>query len=236
MGLIALMVKTGLMSYTQAELDAMTPERRAEITGTAMPVGTTEAVATVVEEVAPVEPVGQVLPVESVIPEGLDVAEIYAEANIVPSVYPYEKFVKLVDGLAALDDTAKKAAIAAMDAADDTWTAGDIAADLINKRTALVQYQRDIEATVVHLEEQANAAIAETKSASDARVADMRAQISALEQSIQDEFQATGKTIGELHAQLAANKGAGERETQRIGAVVFKMTTVEKTYFSTPAV
>ncbi len=235
MGLIHLLVKTGLMNYSQAELEAMTPERRAEVTGTAMPVGSTEPVA-VVEEVAPAEPVGQVLQVESVIPEGLDVAEIYAEANIAPSVYPYEKFVKLVDGLAALDDTAKKAAIAAMDAADDTWTAGDIAADLINKRTALVQYQRDIEATVVHLEEQANAAIADTKRASDDRVAEMRAQISALEQSIQDEFQATGKTIGELHAQLAANKGAGERETQRIGAVVFKMTTVEKTYFSTPAV
>ena len=234
MGLIHLLVKTGLMNYSQAELDAMTPERRAEITGTAMPVGTTEPAASAQE--APAEPVGQVLAVESVIPEGLDVAEIYADANVVSSVYPYEKFVKLVDGLAALDDTAKKAALAAMDAADDTWTVGDIASDLINKRTALVQYQRDIEATVVHLEQQANTAIADTKAASDARVADMRAKISALEQAIQDEFQATGKTIGELHAQLAANKGAGERETQRIGTVVFKMTTVEKTYFSTPAV
>ena len=232
MGLIHLLVKTGLMNYSQEELDAMTPERRAEVTGTAMPVGTTEQVA-VVEAV---EPVGQVLAVDSVIPEGLDVAEIYTDANVVSSVYPYEKFVKLVDGLAALDDTAKKAALAAMDAADDTWTVGDIASDLINKRTALVQYQRDIEATVVHLEEQANTTIADTKAASDARVADMRAKISALEQAIQDEFQATGKTIGELHAQLAANKGAGERETQRIGTVVFKMTTVEKTYFSTPAV
>ena len=123
-----------------------------------------------------------------------------------------------------------------MDASDDSWTVGDIASDLTNKRAALIQYQRDIEATVVNLEMKANETIANTKVDSDARVADMRSQIAALEQGIQDEFQATGKAIGELHAQLAANKSAGEREGQRIGAVVSRMTTVENTYFSSPAV
>ena len=224
------LVKMGLMNYSQEELDKMTPEARASITGIPLSSSVVDAIDT-----AAAEPVGKVLEIETVIPEGLDVAEIYSDAGVISSIYPYEKFVKLVDALAALDDGAKKAALAAMDAADDSWTAGDIASDLSNKRTALVQYQRDIEATVVNLEVKANEAIANTKSQSDARVADRRAQIAALEQSIQDEFQTTGQTIGELHAQLAANKSAGEREGQRIGAVVFRMTTIEKTYFSTPA-
>lgn len=233
MGIMSALVKMGMMSYSQEELEKMTPERRAAVTGTAMPVGTTEE--TIGADASLVGTVGTVLEVETIIPEGLDVAEIYADSGVAPSVYPYEKFVKLVDALAALDDSAKKAALSAMDAADDTWTVDDIASDLINKRAALVKYQRDIEATVLHLEEKANMAIADTKMQSDTRVAATRAQIAALEQSIQDEFQATGKTIGELHAQLAANKSAGEREGQRIGAVVFKMTTIEKTYFSPPA-
>lgn len=229
-GIMGRLVKMGLMNYSQEELDQMTPEARASITGIPLSPSVVDTIDTTA-----VEPVGKVLEIETVIPEGLDVAEIYSDAGVSSSIYPYEKFVKLVDALAALDDSAKKAALAAMDAADDLWTAGDIASDLANKRAALVQYQRDIEATVVNLEVKANEAIANTKSQSDARVADMRAQIAALEQSIQDEFQATGQTIGELHAQLAANKSAGEREGQRIGAVVFRMTTIEKTYFSTPA-
>ena len=232
-GIMGRLVKMGLMNYSQEELDAMTPEKRAAITGTALPVSTsTETIGT---EVA-IEPEGKVMEIDTVIPEGLDVAEIYTDAGVVPSVYPYEKFVKLVDALAALDDSAKKAALAAMDAADDSWTVGDIASDLVNKRTALIQYQRDIEATVVNLETKANEAIAVTKTESDARVAEMRAQIAALEQSIQDEFHTTGQSIGQLHAQLAANKSAGEREGQRIGAVVSRMTSIEKTYFSAPAV
>lgn len=231
MGIMGTLVKMGLMNYSEEDLAKMSPERRAEITGTAMVTTTPSAVEDVVA--APVaEPQGNILTVDTVIPEGLDIADIYADANVGTSPYPYEKFVKLIDGLAALDDTAKKAALAAMDAADDTWTVGDISNDLAVKRAALVQYQRDIEATVVDLEGKATAAIADTKTLSDERVAAMRAQIAELEQNIQNEFQATGKTIGELHAQLAANKSAGERESQRIGAVVFKMTTVEKTYFS----
>ena len=216
----------GLMHYSQEDLDKMTPEARSAITGVVEPT-----------VVAPtVEPVGKILAVDTVIPEGLDVADIYADAGIVASVYPYEKFIKLVDALAALDDNAKKAALAAMDAADDAWTASDIFSDLCIKRTALSQYQRDIEATVLNLEAKANDEVASTKTQSDERVAEMRAKISELEQGIQNEFQATGKTIGELHAQLAANKSAGEREGQRIGAVISRMTIVENVYFSNPLV
>lgn len=235
MGIMGALVRIGLMNYSEEDLSKMSPEQRAKATGTALDVSpVAEVVVAAPEPVS--EPVGQVMAVETLIPEGLDIADIYADANIGSSPYSYEKFVKLIDGLAALDDTAKKAALAAMDAADDTWTVGDISNDLAVKRAALVQYQRDIEATVVDLEEKATAAIAETKTQSDERVAAMRAQIAELEQNIQNEFQATGKTIGELHAQLAANKSAGERESQRIGAVVFKMTTVEKTYFSQPVI
>ena len=228
-GIMGRLVKMGLMHYSPEDLAQMTPEKRAAITGEVLP--NSSLIDAAMASTA--EPVGKALAVDTVIPEGLDVADIYTDAGVVASVYPYEKFVKLVDGLAALDDSAKKAALAAMDAADDVWTVADIASDLVNKRIALVQYQRDIEATVVSLETKANAAIAERKMQSDAHVSEMRTQISALEQSIQDEFQATGTLIGELHAQLAANKSAGEREGQRIGAVVFKMTTVEKTYFPT---
>lgn len=235
MGIMGALVRIGLMDYSEEDLSKMSPEQRAKATGTALDVSpVAEVVVAAPEPVS--EPVGQVMAVETLIPEGLDIADIYADANIGSSPYSYEKFVKLIDGLAALDDTAKKAALAAMDAADDTWTVGDISNDLAVKRAALVQYQRDIEATVVDLEEKATAAIAETKTQSDERVAAMRAQIAELEQNIQNEFQATGKTIGELHGQLAANKSAGERESQRIGAVVFKMTTVEKTYFSQPVI
>lgn len=235
MGIMGALVRIGLMNYSEEDLSKMSPEQRAKATGTALDVSpVAEVVVAAPEPVS--EPVGQVMAVETLIPEGLDIADIYADANIGSSPYSYEKFVKLIDGLAALDDTAKKAALAAMDAADDTWTVGDISNDLAVKRAALVQYQRDIEATVVDLEGKATAAIADTKTLSDERVAAMRAQIAELEQNIQHEFQATGKTIGELHAQLAANKSAGERESQRIGAVVFKMTTVEKTYFSQPVI
>jgi hypothetical protein len=64
-------------------------------------------------------------------------ADIFAAAGVPDSPYPAEKLLRLLDGLRAMDAGTRKAAVLAMDAADDNWQIGDCLRDADLKISAL---------------------------------------------------------------------------------------------------
>jgi hypothetical protein len=76
--------------------------------------------------------------------EGIALADIFAAAGVPDSPYPAEKLLRLLDGLRAMDAGTRKAAVLAMDAADDNWQIGDCIADADRKISALDAYKQQL--------------------------------------------------------------------------------------------
>ncbi|MCC7247684.1 MAG: hypothetical protein IT473_03585 [Lysobacter sp.] len=80
------------------------------------------------------------------IEEGLDFADIYARQGVAVAPFPVERLMKLVEGLRTLDPTTRRAAITAMDVADETWSMDHVLADADAKVLALRGHQQALKA------------------------------------------------------------------------------------------
>ena len=155
--------------------------------------------------------------------EGLDFAQIFARQGVVDAGFPVERLIKLVDGLKALDPTTRRAAISAMDVADETWSMDQVLADADAKIAALRGHQRHLQGNADALVQANQARIAELESSRDTRLADLRQQIAVLEAQIQDVVGATAADIARLQSESESNKAALTRETQRLDAQVLSL-------------
>lgn len=162
-------------------------------------------------------------PVTPGVEEGLDFAEIFARQGVVDAGFPVERLVKLVDGLKALDPTTRRAAITAMDIADETWSMDQVLADADAKIAALRGHQRHLQGNADALVRANQARITELEGNRDARLADLRQQIAVLEAQIQDAVGATAADIARLQSESESNKAALARETQRLDAQVLSL-------------
>lgn len=155
--------------------------------------------------------------------EGLDFAQIFARQGVADAGFPVERLIKLVDGLKALDPTTRRAAISAMDVADETWSMDQVLADADAKIAALRGHQRHLQGNADALVQANQARIAELESSRDTRLADLRQQIAVLEAQIQDAVGATAADIARLQSESESNKAALARETQRLDAQVLSL-------------
>ena len=78
------------------------------------------------------------------ITEGKSFDSIFADANLPISPFPAERLLRLLDGLQAMDETTRKAAVKAMDAADDTWAIDDPVLDAQRKVGVLEAYSQAV--------------------------------------------------------------------------------------------
>jgi hypothetical protein len=166
---------------------------------------------------------GEAAPAMAGVEEGLDVAQIYARQGVADAGFPVERLIKLVDGLKALDPTTRRAAISAMDVADETWSMDQVLADADAKIAALRGHQRHLQGNADALVQANQARIAELEGSRDTRLADLRQQIAALEAQIQDAVGATAADIARLQSESESNKAALARETQRLDAQVLSL-------------
>ncbi len=155
--------------------------------------------------------------------EGLDFARIYARQGLVDAAFPVERLIKLVDGLKSLDPTTRRAAITAMDVADETWSMEQVLADADAKIAALRGHQRHLQGNADALVQANQARIAELEGSRDTRLADLRQQIASLEAQIQEAVGATAADIARLQSESESNKAALARETQRLDAQVLSL-------------
>jgi hypothetical protein len=149
-------------------------------------------------------------------PIGLSLEDVYAAAGVPPSPYPAEKLLRVLDGLRAMDQATQKAAIAAMDAADDSWTIEHPIRDAQHKAQALAAHADALRAGI----ERANAETIEqidgVKKAEEATVADIRKQIADLEGLMSREIARSVQQQAALAASLAEKRDSANRLIEQL--------------------
>lgn len=196
------------------------------------------------EEPAYVEPAGDVPPPEPTavpepaappppsgpIQEQRPFDEIYAAGSVAASPFPAEKLLKILEGLAALEPAARRAAVTALDAADDAWTVDDALLDAERKIKALDQARKQVE-------EQARAALEEARAAVEAReqkqqdaVTRIRQQIAELEGLLEREVTRATEEKAALHDAARAAKDACTRECTRLDAEAHRLRRLAEVF------
>ena len=155
--------------------------------------------------------------------EGLDFAQIYARQQVADAGFPVERLLKLVEGLRTLDPTTRRAAITAMDVADETWSMEQVLADADAKVAALRAHQRGQQGVADALVAENTRRVQALEAERDGRVADLRGQIAALEAQIQDAIGTAAAEVAKLNAESESNKAALQREIQRVDAHILNL-------------
>ncbi|MDP9141983.1 MAG: hypothetical protein M3O62_14470 [Pseudomonadota bacterium] len=160
------------------------------------------------------------------IAEGRDFTEIYAARGVPASPFPAERMLKVLDGLKAMDAGMRRAAVTAMDAADDAWTVEDVAADASAKAKALQDEKAHLQDQAASTLERCNAAAKARDEKRDADVAEIRKQIQQLEELVAREITTAAQNSAALVAEGRAAQDTAIRETARIDVEIRRMLEI----------
>jgi len=155
-----------------------------------------------------------------VLPEGVELTAIYTEAGISAVSFPIEKLAKLIEGMNQLDVATKKTAVAAMDAADESWDIASVIADGKAKRAALAAYQENVSSAERAINAEITHRLDANQADKAARLADIDQQIAALQGKREAMIAEAANVAATLRAQGSAAADAGERERNRINNTI----------------
>lgn len=184
-------------------------------------------------EVARPATAGDAGPGSSEVSEGRPFGDIYAAASIGASPFPAEKMLRVLDGLAAMDPATRKAAVLAMDSADDAWTIDDPLLDADRKSRALQGAQADLARTLQAAQGRAEADMRSQDEAQAAAVEQIKQSIAELEQEMARVIEEATTRREEIRQQLEATRGAVARETTRFAAEVDRLALLRRTFGET---
>jgi hypothetical protein len=201
--LLRVLEKVGLVESEAGQSDqASAPESAPEIEAAAM----AEDVA---EEVPPAL-------VDGNLQEQRPFEDIYAEQAVEPVAFSADKLLRILDGLAALDPVSRKAAVIALDSADDSWSLDEVLADAERKTAALDAAKRQLEAHVRSALQQAREAIEARDQKQNDAVTRIRQQITDLEALLEREVTRSTEEKASLEANARTTKDACVRESARL--------------------
>jgi hypothetical protein len=173
-------------------------------------------------------------PVSADVVEGRAFEELYREAGLTSPAFPAERLLKLLDGLRAMDAGTRKAAVLAMDAADEAWTIEDPLLDAAKKMQALARAKVGLEGSV----QAAEARCRDELAARDKYLADatatIREQIAQLEKTLQDEIGNVAREKAELEAGLRATREAAARESARLDQELRRLEEIPAIFGAAP--
>lgn len=169
------------------------------------------------------------------IEEGLTFADIYGRQGVADAQFPVERLLKLVEGLRTLDPATRRAAITAMDVADETWSMEQVLADADAKLAALRGHQRHMQGTADALVKANLERVQALETSRDGHVAELRKQIAALDLQIHDVIGTTAADVAKLQSESESNKAALTRETQRIDAHILDLEELIAQFRAPPA-
>ena len=180
-------------------------------------------------EVAPVpvsslpswlDPDGRGAPAAGDVPSGvaseMSLEQIYERAGVVASTYPAERFLRLLDGLKAMDEAIRRQVIAAMDAADDTWTIADPLHDASLKIAAIESHAANMRAGLNLAEQETQAAVSEVKQRQESSASEIRRQISDLEGLLARELARGAQESAALETAFQSKKDGAQRELEQL--------------------
>jgi len=172
--------------------------------------------------------------VSTEIAEALPLDQIYADGQVPPCPYPAEKLLKVLGGLKAMDLNTRKAAISAMDAADDSWRIEDVLLDAERKIKALQARKQMLVAQTQAAESEAAARVHERDSQQQGALDAVRKQIADLQAMMEREVaKATADKAAALSKAQSARE-AGAREAQRLDQEIERLREIPAT-FAAPA-
>jgi hypothetical protein len=166
--------------------------------------------------------------------EGLSFEELYRSAQVPNSPFPAEKLIKLLDGLRAMDPATRKAAVLAMDAADDAWTVDDALLDAERKCRALRQGVERLRTNLTRAEELSGKELASLDDFTQKAADTIRKQIAELEQLLQQELEAAAQKKAQAQADLRLARDACAREQARYEQEIARLSDVAA-IFAPPA-
>ena len=204
MNLLAAVNLVTLSEEEQAQAQAQAEVEAASMMAPAAPVEVTAP------EPAPV----QYAP--AAVKSGNSLDEIFRAAGIPASPFPAERLLRLLDGLRAMDEATRKAAVRAMDEADENWNIDDPVLDAQRKINALEGFRQALAAQVSGKKEQAAADIAALKAAQERAVAEIKKQIAEMEKLLEREMQKTAQQIAALETEISALQGETDREAAKM--------------------
>lgn len=171
-------------------------------------------------------PPPQLAPSELDVEEGRSFEAIFAAAGVAPSAFPAEKLLRLLDGLRAMDGTTRKAAVLAMDAADDNWKISDCVNDAQQKIAALGGFKNYLAAQLQGSEQQAAEKMSEIRAEQDSATAAIRKQIAELEQLLERKINQSAQETTAIEAKLRATREAAAREARRMDAEIERLREI----------
>lgn len=215
-GLMQFLAKARLVELSEDEAEAATPPEEMTSDSAVAPAGEIPAAPTPIPEGA--------------IDEDLALEGIFASAGVPPSPFPAEKLLRLLDGLRSMDAATRRTAVLAMDAAEDSWQIADPVLDAQRKIAALEAHKQRLAAQVVAAEEQVSARIAAGKGALERTTAEIRNQISELEQLLQREVARAAQEATSLEAGLRATREAAARQMRRTDTEIERFAEISASF------
>lgn len=215
-GLMGLMERAGLVTLSQTERENVTTGSEGDPVVMAPPM---PDATVMIKDSAP----GQVT-------EDRPLEELFALAAVPPSPFPAEKLLRLLDGLRAMDMATRKAAVLAMDAADDNWTIADPVTDAQLKVSALEVYKTALTNQVGKAEENTSAGVEDIKANLERTSGEIRAQITELEQLLQREVAKASDDTTKLEAALRATRESAAREFRRMDKEIERLSEIPATF------
>jgi len=181
-------------------------------------------------DVPPVPP--EAPPLQNALPFGSDIIEnrpiedVYAAAGLPQSPFPAEKLLRLLEGLRAMDAATRKAAVQAMDAADDNWQISDCTDDAKRKIDTLNSYKQLLDSQLQAAEQQSADKVEEIRSGLANTSSEIRKQISELEQLLEREISKSAQQTTGIEAGVRAARETVGRESRRIGAEIERLSEI----------
>lgn len=156
--------------------------------------------------------------------------EIYAQVGVPTSKRPVEMILQFMQGLKALPFDAQKAAVIAMDEADDTWEIGDVLADATAKIAALKSAKDGLGAADQAAEQAATA----EQTALDEYLASAKSEIENQIAELQATLASETSDVNQKKATIIGRRGA-EREAVARGQTRFdeevkRLTVIPNTF------
>jgi hypothetical protein len=167
-----------------------------------------------------------------VLTEGVAFEQLFQEAGVPETSFPIERLQKLIDGLRQLDPTTQKAAVLAMDAADENWTIEGVLKDAQLKTDALHAYADRVTARTAQIQGNIERDIASMTGAKDSAIADIQAQIAELQKKLEATASQHASGISTLAAKKTAAQQAADRERQRVNECINRINNLIHPFLS----
>jgi len=165
-------------------------------------------------------------PPSAPVPTGGDFADIYAAAGVPPSPYSAEMLLKVAEGLRAMPLDQARAAVHAMDGADDRWTVGDVLLDADRKIDALNGVQQAVVTSQQQAEQRYDAVVQSLDSQLAATQTEIRKQIEELQALFTEAGETAAVEKATALSELEATRNSAQAEASRLQVEVDRLRQV----------